>query len=71
MRALLHYEELVRYLVLRDHWDVRSGDLHHLNLVKVCARVYHSHQSCYLTALILGRTTFRSTVVILVGRRCY
>lgn len=52
---VLHHEVLVRSLVLfEDHEfrEIRSGDLHFFNVVKVCSHPRSAHRSCRLTGLV-------------------
>ena len=37
MFPVLHHEDIVRSLAFRQAWDVRSGDLHIFNFLKVRA----------------------------------
>lgn len=47
--AVFHHEVLLRPFVVRELWDVRSGDLHLCDLVKVCARTNRGPRIHFLT----------------------
>ena len=53
--TVLHYQDFVRYLLFRQEnelGEVRSGDLHILDFVKVRAQFLRAHWAYLLTALI-------------------
>ena len=76
MFLVLHHQNFVRYLFPRQEdelRDVRSGNLHFLDFIKVRARSLEVLCLSHLTSLLglLGRIVIRETIPLPTGRQCY